>query len=264
MEAMNKVGEFLSQVGCDMGLKNTVGDWVATGIEGGSLEYTNEYKTEVPEGMATLVERGVRVAWDPEVEDAEIQPQISHAARSAVADIKKHLAPQGEMQIGFYEKPTSDNPSVWVNSLGKLVDRSDECVTDIDAKDVEPPPPIVIRFYGEIQGTIEALYPTKEPPYLKLKDGKTNRQIVCYYDPDRHGEVVDSLKRRKAKIIVEGYLTRDAKSGAIEKMEASHFHLPPKFDSNLFRKFRDTAEGITGGISPGEMTDLYRGEANVS
>lgn len=259
MEAMNRVGEFLSQVGRDMGLENTVGDWVATSIGGGSLGYTNEYKAEVPEDTAALVERGVRAAWDPEVEDTEIQSRISRAARNVVADIKRHVAPQGEMQVGFYEEPTSNSPSVWVNSLGNLVDRSGE-----DAPDVEPAPPRAIRFYGELRGTIEALYPTKEPPYLKLKDDKTNRQIVCYYDPTRHGEVVDSLKRRKAKVIVEGYMTRDAASGAIEKMEATHFHLPPKFDFNLFRKFRDTAEGITGGISPDDMTDLYRGGANAS
>ena len=104
-----------------------------------------------------------------------------------------------------------------------------------------------IRYYGEIQGVIEALHLAGDMPYIELRCKATKKRIACYYAWDRHEEVVAALKRRKGGVVVEGYLTRDARSGAIEKVEATHFHALGVFDPNLFWNFRDTPEGVAGG-----------------
>jgi hypothetical protein len=251
MDAMSNVGELFVHIGRDMGLNSESSDWVTVGIKGGSMEYSQEYKIEVPEEQAALIDRGVRASWDPTNQDVEIRSRISVESRFYENKIKE-IAPNGEAIIGFF-KGNATEATYYINSLGNLVDRSGEkAFTAIPNKRL-------VRYYGELRGTISTVF--VENSYIKFREYTSGLQLFCYYNEQEHGEMVEALRRAHGAIIVEGFISKDPDTNKIERIDATHFHPLQKFDFGMYCKFSESADNITGGLTSRDINERYRADA---
>lgn len=245
IELARETQRFLRAVADDTGLGKSEGQWVAVDFYNQGLGFDTEFQT------SDLDEHQVKTYVHAVDEITSLGLDFSGRMRHIKADTLMHfakvarIAGDGEtVRIGLYNGKAEP---IW-KPLSKpvaaaILDGLQQWAT----------------YRGMIQGIIHSLYKEAEPPYFDIRNLSSRDLVKCYYTPALYEDVVASLERKDAVVIVSGQITSRRVDRAIREIKAERIEAVDPFTREDLTRFFGAAPNWTGEMTTEDFIDEARG-----
>lgn len=251
LEKLGRIAEetfkFLAMACEDAGIKGNVKDWLAVNFENNSVDFDCE-KISTLEPHEFQVGRDViRSVMANSFQDPEIRFRVRPATRQQFARIANPIDPDEVVLFGVYRNG-EERPEDWF----ELTKERGSAVFDSA--------PAIIKYFGEVQGTIHAFYKGSERPKLVVRELVTEHLVDCFFKPDMYRSAVEVLMDPDAVVFVEGEITENTTKNQIESINVSDFRPAPDFDPEFYEGFLGSVPSYTGDLTTEEHIRRLRDE----
>ena len=239
---------FLKFIGEDVQIAGLQSDWIATDFKEGSLLFTVESTGEADEDQVGKYQGALNsiLSYEPK---AEAPVGIRNETLAQYARFVNSIAENESLRIGLFTNG-SKKPDEWrtiskQQSVG-IAEHFNELIESI----------------GTIQGIVHSLYKESQPPYFDLRELSNEKLIKCQYPPHLYEQVIGSLKRRNAIVLVQGEITARRRDQKIDHMVVRQMKVAPELTADDLEEFFGCAPDFTGDITTEEHIKRMRGYAD--
>ena len=120
----------------------------------------------------------------------------------------------------------------------------------------------LIESTGTIQGIVHSLYKESQPPYFDLRELSNEKLIKCQYPIRLYEQVVESLKKRDAIVIVQGEIKARRRDQKIDRIVVRQMKVAPELTKADLEDFFGCVPDFTGDLSTEEYISRMRGYAD--
>ena len=239
---------FLKLMGEDVQVDGLQSEWIVTDFEEGSLLFTVESAGEADEDQVSTYQGALKrvIAYEPKT---ETPAGIRNETLAQYARLASSIAGNESLRIGLFTNG-SERPDEW-QSLSKqqavgITEYFDE----------------LIESTGTVQGIVHSLYKESQPPYFDLRELSNNKLIKCQYPQRLYEQVIGSLKKREAIVIVQGEITARRRDRKIDHVVVRQMKVAPELTEADLEEFFGCAPDFTGELSTEEYIRRMRGHAD--
>lgn len=239
---------FLKFIGEDVQIAGLQSEWIARDFEDGSFLFTVESAGEADEEQVRTYRGALNSVIDYEPK-TEAPVGIRNETLAQYARLANAIAHNESLRMGFFTNG-SERPDEWRDiskqqSAG-IAEYFDE----------------LIESTGTIQGIVHSLYKESQPPYFDLRELSNEKLIKCQYPPQLYEQVIGSLKKRDAIVIVQGEITARRRDRKIDHIVVRQMKVAPELTADDLEEFFGCAPDFTGDLSTEEYIRRMRGYAD--
>ena len=238
----------LKLLGEDAQIAGLQSDWIATDFEDSSFLCTVESTGEVDEDQVRTYQRAFKsiLSYEPK---KEAPVGIRNDTLAQYARLANSIASNESLRVGLFTNG-SERPDEW-RDISKQ--QSSGILEYFDG---------LIESTGTIQGIVHSLYKESQPPYFDLRELSNEKLIKCQYPPQLYEQVVGSLKKRDAIVIVQGEIKARRRDRKIEQIVVRQMRVASELTEADLEEFFGCAPDFTGDLNTEEYIRRMRGYAD--
>lgn len=239
---------FLKLMGEDVQVAGLQSDWIATDFEDGSLLFTVESTGEADEAQVSTYRGALKrvLAYEPKT---EAPVGIRNETLAQYARLANSIARNESLRMGLFTNE-SERPDEWQDMSKQQAVGITEYFDEL------------IESTGTIQGIVHSLYKESQPPYFDLRELSNEKLIKCQYPPQLYEQVIDSLKKKDAVVLVQGEITARRRDRKIDHVVVRQMKVAPELTETDLEEFFGCAPDFTGDLSTEEYIRQMRGHAD--
>ena len=239
---------FLKLMGEDVQVDGLQSDWIVTDFEDGSLLFTVESAGEADEDQVSTYRGALKrvIAYEPKT---EAPAGIRNETLAQYARLANSIAGNESLRMGLFTNG-SERPDEW------------QTISKQQAVGITEYFDELIESTGTIQGIVHSLYKESQPPYFDLRELSNNKLIKCQYPQRLYEQVIGSLKKREAIVIVQGEITARRRDRKIDHVVVRQMKVAPELTEADLEEFFGCAPDFTGDLSTEEYIRQMRGHAD--
>lgn len=240
--------DFLSRAHRDAELPGDPQEWLAVNFDNNSVDFDCEALEDVELLVAERANRVFHTVMTNDRTSDFAKRVVSDSTRRQYSQIAALIEPDERVIFKLFN-----------NGGAEPVETHD--LTRSMAHDIDLQLPSTADYYGEIQGTIHALYKDDKPKRVVVRELSSRRLIDCFFDDAIYGGVIDALEDQRGVVFVEGEIRENLVTGIIEYVSAKDIRLAPVFDEARFNSLIGSAPELTGALSTEEYVERFRASA---
>jgi hypothetical protein len=237
--------KFLSMVHKDAELPGNPEGWLAVNFGNDSVDFDCEcyQDVELPDVRRTNnIFRGIMTN---DRKSDFIRRMVRPSTRRQYSKIAAAIEPDEEVVFGLFTN-------------GDVEPEENYGLSKSTAYQIELELPTTADYYGEIQGTIHALYRDDRPRRVVIRELSTMNLIDCFFEDALYNNVIEVLGDIDGVVFIEGEVREDLAKGIVETLNAKAFRLAPPFDEERFSSLIGSAPDLTGKLSTEEYIERFR------
>ncbi len=243
--------QFLSMAYRDAELPGEPDGWLAVNFDNNSVDFDCECLQDIELPQVEHASKVFRVVMSNDRTSDFGKRVVRDATRRQYSQIASTIDPDEKVTFRLFKN-------------GDVDPRETYELTRSVAYEIELKLPSSADYYGEIQGTIHALYKDDKPRRVVVRELATRKLVDCLFDDDLYKGVIDVLEDPEGIVFVEGHVHENLATGAVESVSAKDFRLAPVFDEEKFNLLIGSAPNLTGRLTTEQFVERIRGNGGNS
>lgn len=236
--------QFLDSLIKDLGLDNRKAAWLAEDFANGSVDFDchlcGDVEPEVLDSACSLLDS----FFGKKPLEPILALKVSPGTKNHFRRLTGNLDPDELIRVSIYQ-PDSAELGPWL-----LVDSS-----NADLLDVEPR--LGRTYYGEVQGTVAALF-KEGKMHLWVRDLCTERRVRCAIKAELYPDAIKALNDPDTVVFIDGQVTEDPETGDTVDIQAEHIYPAPIYSAELFNEMLGTIPDYTAPLTTLEHVEAFR------
>jgi len=236
--------KFLNGVISDLGVRSGEAVWLAEEFDNGSVDFDCRLVGEVHSPVITETLEVLDSFFGNKPLNTVLAFKIGIGTKNQFRRLTRNLDPDELIRVSLYQ-PGNGELGPWL------------LVGESGASFLDEEPRLGRTYYGEIQGTVAALF-KEGKMHLWVRDLSTDRRVRCFFNPDLYSEAVRALNDPGAVVFIEGEVTEDPETGETAEIHAEHIRPAPQFSMELFDSMIGAIPDYTSPLTTLEHTEVFR------
>jgi hypothetical protein len=203
---------FFNMLCQDAGLETSKEEWIARNFGNDCVDYLCETEGDFPTQKVSDYNTGLRSIISEEFTPSCFPFQVRRGTIRQFSNIAASLVPGEVISFGVFRDPTGDDFD-WL-SLSKE-----------KASRIQKEIPEFVKYYASAQGIVHALHKESDDPHITIREQVSHDLVKCYFSEGHYDEIVNLLKDKQAVVYVEGMISENVITGAIDSIQSELYRV---------------------------------------